>query len=98
MISIRAVRLGEHHLHPGRTKHSIADQDCKHEFPPFIELKIAQYLNDSGCYLMHICENGQVADTWHQDIEDAYFQAEWELGVRRDEWIEINEPWPPVKN
>ena len=92
-IAIRTVTLGEHHLRPGRTQHSIVGKDGRHEFPPFVELKITQFPGDSGYYLMHICEDGQAADTWHLTLDDAFHQAEWEFGVSPDEWTEINEPW-----
>jgi len=87
------VSLGDHHLRPGRTKHTIADDQGKHDFPPFVTLKITHDPGHSGYYLMHICENRMIADTWHPSLDDAMYQAEWEFGVRREEWIEIEEPW-----
>jgi hypothetical protein len=42
---------------------------------------------------MQVCEDGQVADTWHENLEDAMHQAEWEFGVLAAEWIEANEPF-----
>jgi hypothetical protein len=93
MLAIRTVKLNERHLRPGRTQHTVADNNGRREFPPFVELKITQYQGETATYLMHICEDGSVADTWHENLEDAYHQAEWEFGVGPDEWIEINEPW-----
>ena len=80
MIAIRRVELGERHLRPGRTKHSSNGKD----FPPFTSLVICQSPDDTGYFLMHICENGQAADTWHQNLEDAMHQAEWEFHVRTE--------------
>jgi hypothetical protein len=93
MIAIRSVTLGDQHLHPGRTRHTIADKQGKREFPPFVALKITHCPGESGYFLMHICEDGQVADTWHQSLDDAMYQAEWELGVQPQEWIGIDEPF-----
>jgi len=57
------------------------------DFPPFVRLEIAQYPNDSGFYLLHICASGEVADTWHESIEEAMHQAEFEFGVQTNEWV-----------
>jgi hypothetical protein len=89
MIAIRKVVLCERHLRPGRTKHCSNGK----EFPPFTSLVVCQSPGDAGYFLMHICENGQVADTWHENLEDALHQAEWEFGVQAEEWLEANEPF-----
>ena len=89
MIAIRKVVLREHHLSPGRTSHYIDGR----EFAPFKSLAITTYPGDSGCYLMHITADGQCADTWHETLDDAFHQAEYEFEVRRDEWEAVNEPF-----
>ena len=81
-VALKRVVLGDHHLRPGRTRHTMNGKD----FPAFASLEIAQFPNDSGFYLLHICATGEVADTWHQTIEDAMHQAEFEFGVRKEEW------------
>ena len=85
VIKIRAT-LGANHLRPGRTRHSISDGKGCREFPPFVRLEIAQFPGDQECYLLHICEDGAMADTWHETVEEALHQAEWELGVQESEW------------
>jgi hypothetical protein len=87
MIAIKRVALKEHHRRPGRTNHSFNGK----EFGPFTSLEISQYPDDAGYYLMHICEDGGCADTWHESIDDALHQAEWEFGVRPGEWSETDE-------
>jgi hypothetical protein len=87
MIAIRKVVLGEHHSRPGRTIHTFSGK----EFAPFTSLAICQCPGEGGFYMMHICENGQVADTWHENLGDAFHQAEYEFGVRSEEWIETSE-------
>lgn len=91
MRAIRKVTLGEHHLRPGRTRHYIGFAEGKREFPPFTSLVITRHPGDSGYYLMHLCEDGQGTDTWHVSLEDAFHQAEYEFGVRPDEWTEVDE-------
>jgi hypothetical protein len=53
---------------------------------------IAAKSGEPSCYRCHICANGQVADTWHQSVEDALHQAEWEFGVQPEEWIVPDRP------
>src|SRR5258708_3841613 len=89
-IIMRAT-LGANHLRPGRTRHMISDGKGQRDFPPFVRLEIAQYPGDGGCYLLHVCEDGSVADTWHSTLEEAIHQAEWELGVQREEWQAVHE-------
>lgn len=42
---------------------------------------------------MHFCADGSGTDTWHETLEDAFHQAEWEFGVERSQWTEVNEPF-----
>jgi hypothetical protein len=93
MIAIRKVMLGEHHLSPDRAKHTLSDGQGTRAFPPFTALWIVHDPDDSGYYLMYGCENGQSTDTWHQSLEDALHQADWEFGVQPEEWTETNEPF-----
>jgi hypothetical protein len=90
LIRIKRVLLGPHHLNPGRTKHSIADGNSVRPFPPFQSLEIAHDPDTKGYFLFHICADGQVADTWHDSLKGAIQQAEWELEVKPDEWIDIS--------
>ena len=85
------VSLDERHLRPGRTRHFISDGKGQREFPAFESLVVTTYPSDSGCYLMHVCASGETADTWHENLEDALYQAEYEFEVRPDEWTEIDE-------
>ena len=91
MLVLKRVRLGPHR-HAGLTKHTIADSKGKRDFPPFVELVIAAYPGEASCYLFRASADGQVADTWHQTIEKAFAQAEWEFGLQPEEWIAPDEP------
>jgi hypothetical protein len=88
--TVMTVTLGAHHLQPGRTLHRITDSSGR-EFPPLARLEIAQHPRGKECYLFHVCENGMLADTWHRTIGEAMDQAEWEFGVRKDEWRDVIE-------
>jgi len=92
MLVLKRVRLGLHHR-ASLTKHTISDASGKREFPPFTELVIvAADPAETGCYLFHLSADGQVADTWHHSVDEALGQAEWELGVRPEEWIVSDQP------
>jgi hypothetical protein len=92
LVTTKRVVLGSHHLRPGRTKHTIQDANGIREFTPFVSLEIASYPHTESCYLFHISQNGEVADTWHQTVEEAIDQAEYEFGVQREEWINVSVP------
>ncbi len=92
LVTIKGVALGPQHLKPGRTKHTIGDAKGLRDVAPFIALGIARYSNEQSCYPFHVSENGEVADIWHQTLEEAFDQAEWEFGVRREEWSDVNLP------
>ena len=84
--TVMSVALGPGHLRPGRTRHTITDEKGSREFRPFVRLEIAQYPGHKECYLFHISEDGMLADTCHQTVEEALDQADWEFNVHRDEW------------
>jgi hypothetical protein len=84
--ALRRVDLGPQH-HASRTRHTLWDKDGDRSFPPFVSLEIASYREDKGCYLLHICGDGIGTDTWHETIEQAMDQAEWEFGVTPEEWM-----------
>lgn len=88
LVTLKRVSLGPHHLRPGRTKHTIRDRGEIREFAPFVALEIVAYPNERSCYLFHISEAGEIADTWHESIEDALYQAEYEFGVQQSEWTD----------
>src|ERR1039457_4781476 len=94
MTAIKKVVLNESHYSPCRTKHYLVDGQGKRELPPFTSLFITHHPdNPSNYFLMYLCENGQGTDTFHLTLDDALHQAEYEFGVRQEEWTEINEPF-----
>jgi len=76
------IEIQEQNL-PRRTLHTTNGVP----FPPFKRLEIATYPEDTGFYLFHICSDGQVADTHHETLKDAFHQAEYEFGVKEIDWI-----------
>jgi hypothetical protein len=91
MIAVKRVLLGPQHLSPGRTVHRLSNSKGARPFPPFKSLEIAHYPNSEGYYLFHLCGDGLGTDTWHESLEDALHQAEWEFEVKPNEWEDIYE-------
>jgi hypothetical protein len=91
--SLFRVELGPHHLRPGRTKLQLKDTAGLHEFPLFIALEVCSMSPAEGFYLMYEPETGHGTDTWHQTLDDAFHQAEWEFGVTREEWKKTDRPY-----
>jgi hypothetical protein len=91
--SLLRCDLGAHHHSRERAKHQIKDQHGLRGFPPFVALEIVQADGDSAFYLMYIPESGMGADTFHLTLEDAKHQAEWEFGVKEDEWLKTDKPF-----
>lgn len=76
-------RLGSSHLPTGKTHQRIGDKSI----PPPSELRIVQYFNDPGCYLFYCDDSGkEFTDTYHDSVEEAMAQAEWEFEVKKIEW------------
>ena len=55
------------------------------------ELKIVKYENDQGFYLFYCDETGkEFTDTYHDSIEEAESQANWEFLVEKNDWINFD--------
>lgn len=54
--------------------------------PKPVALSIVQYENDPGFYLD---ETGQEqTDTYHDTLDSAFEQAEFEFGISKEEWMQ----------
>jgi len=42
---------------------------------------------------MYEPETGHGTDTWHQTLDDAFDQAQWEFGIAREEWMKTDRPF-----
>jgi hypothetical protein len=50
-------------------------------------LRIAQYPSDPGFYLLYCDGDGrEMTDTYHDSLEEAMAQAEWEFETKEGEW------------
>jgi len=89
----RRILLKHHHTPTGKTHHTVGlwseDEGLIRgkELPNPSELLIAQIEPDEGYYLLYLDNEGrEITDTYHSSLEEALAQAEWEFGVKTDEW------------
>lgn len=86
-IIVREIRLGPLHKPTGNTCHR-SGLDL---IPPTIMLKIAKFSDTVGFYLLHYDNDGnEITDTFHETVEDAIAQAEWEYGIKENEWDQVH--------
>jgi hypothetical protein len=77
------IKLGRSHKPTGKTHHYRGGVECS---PP-AELRIVQFSEDSGFYLLYIDDRGvELTDTYHETVDEAKAQAEFEFNVKPDEW------------
>jgi len=51
------------------------------------QLRVVQYSGDDGFYLLYCTAAGEeLTDTYHDTLESAFAQADWEFGVSAAEW------------
>jgi hypothetical protein len=85
---VKQVRLGPEHRPTGKTRHYLGAV----ELPPASMLRIMRYPNEPGFYLLYFDDNdNELTDTFHDTLEGAFKQAEFEYGVEPDEWQTIHD-------
>ncbi|MBO6513232.1 MAG: hypothetical protein JJ974_04630 [Phycisphaerales bacterium] len=78
--SIYWVRLNDSQILQSETLHT-------GETPIWLEIE----KQDSGYFLHTLAEDRKSgSDTWHQSLDDAFHQAEYSCGIRRDEWKQFH--------
>jgi hypothetical protein len=77
------VMLSPDHLPTDKTRHYLGGTLA----PVPKELRIVKYSDDNGYYLFYCHDNGvEFTDTYHETLEKAMLQAEWEFQIRPHEW------------
>lgn len=91
LIVLRKVILKAKHAPTGKTRHFHGSE----ELPQPVMLKVVKYIDDEGYYLFYCDASGEeFTDTYHESIEEALAQAEWEFGVKPDEWESLDSGAP----
>lgn len=82
----REIDLGKKHKPTGFTKHYRGEG----LLPMPAQLKIVQYSGDSGYLLLYLDKDGnEMTDTYHETLDEALEQANFEFGIREKEWTII---------
>ncbi|HLP41412.1 MAG TPA: hypothetical protein VK465_07895 [Fibrobacteria bacterium] len=81
---IKRIKLKPFNAPTGNTRHFLGQT----ELAPPSELVIVQYPEDPGFYLLYLDTDGEeLTDTYHETLEKALDQAEWEFGVKPADWV-----------
>jgi hypothetical protein len=79
------VTLDSRHRATGKTEHRLGSK----VLPKPHSLSVCQYVNDPGYYLFYYdAEGRELTDTYHDTIESALAQAQYEFGVDPRDWTE----------
>jgi hypothetical protein len=88
-LRVAKARVDQTHV-TGKTHHY---RDGKVQPPPET-LEIVQLPRDSGYYLVYLDEKGaEMNDTWHESLDRAMDQANYEFGLSIDEWERTEVTW-----
>ncbi len=85
---LKRLDLQPRHSSKSEARHYLPS-DQANPYPHFVSLEIAKYDNDGGYYLFHITEDGENSDTYHSSMQEAMEHAEFEFGVKPEEWIDV---------
>lgn len=87
-LILQEIVLSAQNQPTGNTKHFKGQE----ELPTPHSLKIVRYPDDLGYYLLYFDEQGnELTDTYHEQLEDAVSQAEWEFSVSAEQWTMVQE-------
>ena len=77
------IRLCERHKPTGKTRRYVGGAEA----PVPVELRIIEYPEEQGYYLFYCDGAGRESDdSYHESVEEAMAQAEWEFSVKPEEW------------
>jgi len=82
-ILLRRLQLTPAHSPTGKTRHLSGGKVLL--IPA--ELRIVRYRDDPGYYLFYCDSSGkEITDSYHDSLEGAMAQAEWEFRATEDDW------------
>ena len=86
---LREVQLDQdRHKPTGNTRHYVGGE----LWEGASALRIFRYRDEEGFYLLSVNDDGdEVTDTWHQSLEDAVHQAEFEFDLKARDWTVLAE-------
>ncbi|WP_433076894.1 hypothetical protein ACQP1P_33125 [Dactylosporangium sp. CA-052675] len=88
-IVLAQVRLQPHHQPTGVTRHYFGNPSgARVEVPRPVSLQVVQYPGDEPRAYLFYCDEsgGEMTDTYHDSVQEAFEQASAEFGVLHHEW------------
>ncbi|NLK66670.1 MAG: hypothetical protein GX282_04260 [Campylobacteraceae bacterium] len=83
MKELYKIYLKDNILQASKTLHFCGNDILPKPFA----LSIVQYDADDGFYLFYLNKfEEEQTDTYHETLEDAFSQAEFEFGVKKEDW------------
>ena len=83
---IKRIFISDRIKATGKTVH----YSGQNELPMPFSLEIVQYYDDNGYYLFYLDDKGEVqTDTYHDSLQGAIEQAEWEFGISELDWEDV---------
>ena len=75
-----------------RTAHTWRGADGNESLMPLPDVLLLEATDDAGVMLFRWTSSGDFGgDTWHESLEDAKHQAEYEYGSSLGNWVEVPE-------
>lgn len=85
---LKQVSLSTSHMPTGKTQHR---QGGRQLLPTPAQLQIVRSAGEPGFYLLHLDKSGkEQTDTYHETIDGALSQAEWEFSIKPNEWENVS--------
>ena len=82
---LKKVILNEKHIPTDKTTHYAFGETLNKPFA----LQIVSFKNVEGYYLLYLNSKGEeMTDTFHESLEKAIEQANWEFNIKKEDWVE----------
>jgi hypothetical protein len=89
-MASKYVRIATAQVDPARVTGKTRHYRYGEPLPPPRYLEIVQLPPDTGYYLLYLNENGlETNDTWHESLDRAMDQANYEFGLLAGEWERV---------
>jgi hypothetical protein len=60
-------------------------------------LEIVKLPESDACHMIYVDDMSyELAETWHPSVDAAMYHAQWEYGVRPDEWTNLQVTGQPI--
>jgi hypothetical protein len=90
---VRRVELEPHHQAKGHVHLFVEGKPM----PQPKLLEIQKLPEADACHMVYIDGmNYELSETWHPSVDAAMYHAQWEYGVKPEEWVNLQVTGEPV--